>query len=260
MTGGAGFIGSHLCEELAVANQIVCLDDFSTGVKANKILSVEYVEGSTCHTSSLIKFSPDIVFHLGEYSRVEQSFEDIESVWKSNVLGAFEVIKFCLANNRKLIYTGSNTKYGDGGLGRDQTPCAWTKASNTELIANFGRWYGLKYAVCYFYNAYGPREIRRGKYATLSGIFSEKYLSGESLPVVDPGTQRRNFTHVKEIVAGVILGGEKGGGDGYGIGNQASYTVLEVARMFNAEIKMLPARAGNRLDAYLNNKKLLDLG
>ena len=155
----------------------------------------------------------------------------------------------------KLLYAGSSTKFGDGGLGRDQSPYAWTKATNTELVRNYSDWYGLDYAITYFYNVYGPGEITSGSYATVMGIFSEQYRNGGPLTVVAPGTQRRNFTHVDDIVRGLLLVGEKGHGDDYGLGAPESYSIMEVAQMFDCEIEMLPERQGNRMDAKLDTKR-----
>ena len=128
VTGGAGFIGSHLCETLAKnkANEIWSLDNYSTGTTDNHVDRVSYIHGSTQDINKLIKFSPDTIYHLGEYSRVEQSFEDINLVWEFNKQGTFEVLQFCRKHASKLIYAGSSTKFGDGGLGRDQSPYGWT--------------------------------------------------------------------------------------------------------------------------------------
>ncbi len=262
VTGGAGFIGSHLCETL-VSNkdyQIWSLDNYSTGSESNHISGVNYIKGSTSDIDDLINFSPDIVYHLGEYSRVEQSFDDINTVWEYNKQGTFSVLQFCRKHASKIVYAGSSTKFGDGGLGRSQSPYGWTKASNTELVENYGKWFDLPYAIVYFYNAYGRREISRGKYATLIGLFSEKMRNNEALSVVAPGTQKRNFTHVSDIVSGLILVGENGYGDEFGIGSPDAYSVLEVAKMFGGEIKMIEGRRGNRMTADVITDKTTALG
>lgn len=136
VTGGAGFIGSHLCDKLAQENinNVFSLDNYSTGLKENHVDNVIYIEGEVENIEKLVNFKPDIIYHLGEYSRVEQSFDDIEKVWKSNKDGIFAVLQFCRKTKAKLVYAGSSTKFGDGGLGRSQSPYAWTKASNTELV------------------------------------------------------------------------------------------------------------------------------
>ncbi len=262
VTGGAGFIGSHLCEELVknTNNSVYSLDNYSTGTKKNHVERVIYIQGETRNIDNLINFNPEIVYHLGEYSRVEQSFDDIEKLWGSNKDGIFAVLQFCRKHSSKLVYAGSSTKFGDGGTGRNQSPYAWTKASNTELVENYGNWFGISYAITYFYNVYGGREISSGKYATLIAIFVEKYRSGKPLTVVSPGTQVRNFTHIDDIVAGLVLVGEKGAGDNYGIGCSKAYSILEIAKCFNSEIKILPERKGNRLGAEVICSKTRELG
>jgi UDP-glucose 4-epimerase len=221
---------------------------------------VTYIKGDVKNIEKLVKFSPDLIYHLGEYARVEQSFDDIEKVWDYNKKGIFAILQFCRKNNVKLIYAGSSTKFGDGGLGRSQSPYAWIKASNTELVENYGSWFGISYAIVYFYNVYGGREISSGKYATLIALFVEKYKNGKPLPVVSPGTQLRNFTHVDDIISGLIMVGNYGSGDNYGIGCSKSYSILEIAKAFGSKIKMLPERKGNRMNAEVICDRTKKLG
>ena len=262
VTGGAGFIGSHLCEQLSqnIENEVYSLDNYSTGSTNNHVKNVEYIVGSTVDIDSLISFNPEFIYHLGEYSRVEQSFEDIEEVWRSNKDGIFSVLEFTRKTGSKLIYAGSSTKFGDGGLGRSQSPYAWTKASNTELVTNYGNWFNISFAISYFYNVYGEREISTGKYATLIALFLNQSKNNKKLTVVSPGTQRRNFTHINDIISGLILIGENGYGDDFGIGCKESYTILEVAEMFGGNIVMIPERKGNRMVADVVIEKTVKLG
>ena len=183
VTGGAGFIGSHLCERLSQDqnNDVYSLDNYFTGSKDNHVENVTYIKGDTENISTLITFVPDIVYHLGEHSRVEQSFDDIEKVWEYNKDGIFAVLEFVRKAGCKILYAGSSTKFGDGGLGRSASPYAWTKASNTELVENYGAWCNVPYAITYFYNVYGDREIQTGKYATLIALFKEKMKNDELL-------------------------------------------------------------------------------
>jgi len=176
VTGGAGFIGSNLCEKLAQDhdNDVFSLDNYSTGSVENHVEKVTYIRGDTNNIKKHIQFRPEIIYHLGEYSRVEQSYDDIKKVWQYNKNGTFSVLQFCRKNGSKIIYAGSSTKFGDGGLGRNQSPYAWTKATNTELVMNYGNWFNIPYAITYFYNVYGKREISTGKYATLIALFKEK--------------------------------------------------------------------------------------
>lgn len=261
VTGGAGYIGSNLCRQLVDSGfNVISLDNYFTGNKQNHCPGVTYIEGDVRHISQLVSDKPEVVFHLGEYARVEQSFEDIDLVWRYNRVGMTEVLEFCRHRGCKLVYAGSSTKFGDEGRGPTQSPYAWSKANNTELVKCYGDWFDLDYAITYFYNVYGRNEIASGRYATVIGLFSERFSNGLPLTVVSPGTQVRNFTHIDDIIAGLILVGEKGFGDGYGIGCQESFSILEVAEMFGGEIEFLPERQGNRLSAGLITEKTLNLG
>lgn len=262
VTGGAGFIGSHLCERLAMdkTNYVVSLDNYFTGSEENHVPNVTYIKGNTIDIEKLIDFTPDFIYHLGEYSRVEQSFDDIEKVWEFNKLGVFAVLQFCRKTSAKIIYAGSSTKFGDGGLGRCQSPYAWTKATNTELVVNYGHWFNIPFAIVYFYNVYGKREISTGKYATLIALLTEKMRKAEPLTIVTPGTQKRNFTHIDDIVDGLIIVGQSGYGDNFGIGSPQSYSILEVAKIFGGDIRMLPERKGNRMEADVVTDKTQSLG
>ena len=262
VTGGAGFIGSHLCERLLRdGHKVISLDNYFTGSEENHVPGVEYRRGHTKDIATLIPETPDIVYHLGEYPRVEQSFDDIEYVMDSNVIGTKAVLEFARKRKCKFVYAGSSTKFADGGIGRDQSPYAWTKASNTELTRNYGEWFNLDYAITYFYNVYGPRERGDSKSGTVIGIFSELYEKGSPLPVRAPGTQRRNFTHISDIVEGLVLVGERGSGDEYGLGHPDSYSILEVAQLFGGEITMLPERAGNRMNSRADVRRAeMELG
>jgi len=262
VTGGAGFVGSHLCERLAQNenNEVYSLDNYFTGSKNNHVKNVTYIEGSTVNIGALVTFKPDMIFHLGEYSRVEQSFEDIDKVVEYNKNGTFAVLEFVRKLGCKLLYAGSSTKYGDNGENANASPYAWSKSSNTQLVKNYGEWFDIDYVITYFYNVYGPREIQTGKYATLIALFKEKMKNGQPLTIVSPGTQKRNFTHIDDTVDALIVIGEKGHGDEYGIGSPEAYTVLEIAKMYGGTIEMLPERKGNRLLANVKSEKTEALG
>jgi len=264
VTGGAGFIGSHLCERLVKykGNKVFSLDNYSTGSEDNHIDGVKYIKGDTVDVGRLIDFVPDLIFHLGEYSRTSESFKEPEKTWNFNSRGTFSILEFCRKNNvGKLIYAGSSTKLADGGDGRNQSPYAWTKAINTELVQRYGRWFDLPYVITYFYNVFGGREIRTGVYSTLIGTFQRLTLEGKPLTVVSPGAQMRSFTHVEDIVRGLILASEKGNGDGYCLGPKEAYSVLDVAKMFGGKIKMLPERPGDRKTVTIDLAKTeKDLG
>lgn len=260
VTGGAGFVGSNLCKRLvAEGHKVISLDNYFSGTREAHVPGVEYREGHTKDIESLIPENPDLLYHLGEYSRVEKSFEDVEAVWDLNNTGTFAVLEFTRRRGCKLVYAGSSTKFADEGKGKGQSPYAWSKATSTELVKNYGEWFGIEYAITYFYNVYGPGE-RAGSFGTVIEIFRQNYLEGKPLTVTSPGTQQRNFTHVDDIVEGLVLVGEKGTGDEFGIGNDRAYNVLQVAQLFGGELVMMPARAGNRMSASLETQKTKALG
>lgn len=278
VTGGAGFIGSHLCARLMKeGHTVISLDNYFTGSRENHVPArafctaecspgtckvhrdVDYREGHTKDIEKHISETPDLIYHLGEYSRVEKSLEEPALVWDLNKNGTFGVLEFSRKRGCKLVYAGSSTKFGDGGLGRDQSPYAWTKATNTELVKNYGAWYGLPYAITYFYNVYGPGE-RAGTYGTVIEIFKQKQWAGEPFTVTAPGTQKRNFTHINDIIDGLILVGRDGMGDDFGIGNEQAYSILEIAQMFGGEIIMKPASQGNRMSSEIDTSKMRSIG
>lgn len=261
VTGGAGFIGSHLCERLLEqGNKVICLDNYFIGREENHIDGVHYIKGETKDIENLITEELDIVYHLGEYSRVLTSFKDVRLVWRLNVVGTFNVLEYCRQRNIKIIYAGSSTKFGDNIGGRTESPYAWSKANNTELVISYGKWFNLPCAITYFYNVYGGREMKEGKYATLIGIFTNNFLNNKPNLVNSPGTQRRAFTHIDDIVGGLILVGEKGLGDGYCIGSEKTYSVLEIAEMFGGEVKLLPEKQGDRRTSTIDLTKTKELG
>ncbi len=266
VTGGAGFVGSNLCKRLVEigGNKIISLDNYFTGSRDSHVSGVEYREGHTKDIAKYVPESVDLIYHLGEYSRVEQSLTEPQLVWDLNVAGTFGVLEYWRLQNLsdkkcKLVYAGSSTKFGDGGLARVATPYAWTKAANTELVKNYSDWYGLPFAITYFYNVYGPGE-RIGKYGTVIAIFIDRYTKKLPLQVTAPGTQTRNFTYISDIIDGLVLVGDKGEGEEYGLGNEKSYSMLDVAKLFNSNIEILPERAGNRQTSELDASRSKALG
>lgn len=247
VTGGAGHVGSHVAEMLAAdpRNRVISLDNYFAGRTENHVAGVEYRRGHTKDIEALIPETPDIVYHLGEYARIAPSFDDVRLVYDMNVVGTFAVVEFCRSRSvSKLVYAASSTKFATEGDGRHQNPYSFTKATNVDLINDYGRWYGLPYAICYFYNGFGPREQGAGKYATLIAKFEQKYLAGLPLPVVRPGHQRRAFTYVKDLARGLILAGQKGLGDGYALGVETSRSVLEIAEAFGGPIEFVEGYPG----------------
>ncbi|HVX90773.1 MAG TPA: NAD-dependent epimerase/dehydratase family protein [Candidatus Paceibacterota bacterium] len=264
VTGGAGFVGSHLCERLvADGHKVISLDNYFTGKHENEVAGVEYREGHTKDIATLVPETPDLIYHLGEYSRVAESMNEPGLVWDFNIVGTAAVLEFCREKKCKIVYAGSSTKFADarddGTAGRDLSPYTWSKAVNTELVRNYGLWYDVPYAITYFYNVYGPRELS-GRYGTVVEIFNQNRKNGEPHKVNAPGTQTRAYTHVKDTVEALVLIGAEGRGDEYGIGTEDVYSALEVAELFGGEVLMMPARRTSRPSAHVDAEKVKALG
>lgn len=263
VTGGAGHVGSHIIEQLVKDpnNKVISLDNYFNGSKENHINGAEYREGHTKDIDKLIPETPDVVFHLGEYARITPSFDEPEKVYDMNILGTFAVVEFCRKRKvGKLIYAASSTKFANNGEERNANPYSFSKATNVDLINDYGRWYDLPYAICYFYNAFGPREKGIGKYATLIAKFEQAYLNNQSFTVIKPGTQKRNFTYVGDLAKGIILTAEKGNGDGYTLGNTKGYSIIEIAKAFGGPIEYIDDYPGRTESGQAPDKARQELG
>lgn len=262
VTGGAGFVGSNLIKKLVKDKsfQVYSLDNYFTGKLENHVEGASYIKGECENIENLVNFIPDVVFHFGEYSRVSTSFEDYNKVWEYNVRGTYKVLEFCRKHNCKIIYSASSTKFGDNGDNVNKSPYAFFKSHNTDLIRNYSEWFKLNYVICYFYNVYGGNHIKKGKYATVIGIFEEQYTSKQPLTVVKPGTQKRDFTHIDDIVDGLILLMNRGTGDNYCLGTSKSYSIIEVAKMFSDDLTFIESRKGERNNSNIDLRKVNELG
>lgn len=255
VTGGAGFVGSNLIrkiKEIYPDSNIIVLDNYFTGKAVNVPEGVLVIQASTWQIEDYFSESEgtfDIVFHFGEYSRIVSSFKDIDYVLKTNLHGTTRVLEMCRKWGAKLIYSASSSKFGNNGQDENLSPYAWMKSKIVELIKNYHEWWGLKYEICYFFNVYGPGQITSGDYATVVGIFERQYNDGEKLTVVSPGTQTRDFTHIEDIVEGVIKATESGENGEWHLRSGTAISIIELANMFQTEWEIIPARRGERLSA-----------
>ena len=263
VTGGCGFVGSNLIEYLLKKTncKIISIDDYSSGLKKNQIDNkrVKYIRGDTKDISKLLrKYSSNIkaIFHFGEFSRIYQSFMHMNKCIKSNTIGSNAVFNFCLKHKLKLIYSATSASLGNNGKDKNLSPYAFTKAKNLELLENLKKWFNFKYEVIFFYNVYGPKQIKTGNMATVIGIFEDFYLKGKPLPVVKPGSQSRRFTHIDDTVKVCYEAWKSNKNRYYSIANKKSYTIFEVAKLFGAKIKLLPTRRGERYASALSNLSL----
>ena len=272
VTGGAGFVGSNLIELLIkkTNQKIISLDNYSTGTKKNHIKSnrVKYIRGNTRQISKILskyRNKIDSIFHFGEFARIYQSFNNFNECYDSNSIGSKSVFKFCLENNIRIIYSATSASLGDKGNDKNLSPYAFTKAKNLELLQNLKKWFKFRFEVIYFYNVYGPRQIKKGPMSTVIGIFEDHYINNKTLPVVKPGTQTRRFTHVDDTIKVCYEAWVKNKCKYYSISNKKSYSILDVAKMFKSRIKLLKSRPGERYASALtkisyNNKILRRYG
>ncbi len=262
VTGGAGFVGTNLIKLLLKKTKykIISLDDYSSGYRSNHINNsrVKYIKGKTASINSLIKSPLNIksIFHFGEFARIYQSFLKMNECIESNSVGSNAIFNFCLKYNIKLIYSATSASLGNKGNDRNLSPYSFTKSKNLELLENLKKWFNFKYEVIYFYNVYGPHQICKGQMSTVIGIFEHHYKKGKRLPVVKPGTQTRRFTHIDDTVNICYLAWKKNLCRHYSIANRKSYSISEVAKMFNSKIKFLPKRPGERYASAIINKNL----
>ena len=272
VTGGAGFVGSNLIELLLskTKKRIISLDNYSTGTKKNHFKSnrVKYLNCDTKDINiRIFKYRKKIhsIFHFGEFARIYQSFKSFDECHTSNSIGSMAVFKFCLDNKIKLIYSATSASLGNNGNDKNLSPYAFTKSKNLELLENLKKWFKLNYEIIYFYNVYGPRQISAGPMATVIGIFNECYKNKRPLPIVRPGSQTRRFTHISDTIDVCYEAWKRNRCTHYSISNKKSYSIKEVAKMYNSKIKYLKARPGERYASALtkislNNKIIRRFG
>lgn len=258
VTGGAGFIGSNLIENLLATDKstkIISLDNYSSGSKKNHIDSrrVKYITGDTIKFRKYfykIRKKITTVFHFGEFSRIAQSFDNYEACFSSNIIGSYNVINFCLKNKIKIIYSATSATLGNE-KNPNRSPYSYSKFHNLNLLINLKKWYGLNYSVVYFYNVYGVRQIKNHSMSAVIGIFEAMYLKNKKLPVVNPGTQKRNFTHINDTIKCVLKVYKNKRSLHYAVFNDKFYSILNVAKMFTKNIEFIKSRQGERFQSKI---------
>lgn len=266
--GGAGFVGSNLCQALYEKGvNVLSIDNYSNGFVSNHVNGVGYLKADVLdipkminksgflECSSGLSFKPDIVFHLAEFCRAEQSVDHPIRTIKNTYHTLPCVIELCYKTGAKLMYAGSSTKFGDG-----ESPYATSKKMNTFMVKDICTQLGIDFAITYFYNVYGKNEPDTGLFAMLIAKSIRAKKLGEKMIVTATGHQKRYFTHVDDIIAGLILVAENGHGDEYGIGSNDEYSVLEVMEMVGCDYEIGPPKAGNRMGSELKSDKTKALG
>ena len=261
VTGGAGFVGTNLCEELVKNHEVYSIDNYSIGTEENHIKSVEYLNGDIVDISNIVKNDFDLCFHLAGLSRIQPSFNNPFDTFHSNTLGTQKVLDWCKINNTKLIYSGSSSKHHNPY----QSPYALYKYLGEELCKMYKEVYNMKIEIARFYNVYGPKEIIDGDWAAVIGIWRRQIRDGESLTIVGDGEQRRDFTHVYDIVDGLIKISQSNESheDAWELGSGKNYSINEITQIFikkfNCKIKYIPDQNGNYRETLREHNDAIEI-
>jgi len=260
VTGGAGFIGSHLIDELlAMGNEIIVLDNYSTGQSKN----LDHIEGEIqvidCDISKQGQWQDsfqniEYVFHLAALADIVPSIEDPISYYKSNVNGTLNVIEACRKHNiSKIVYSASSSCYGipdqyptkeTAGI-YPQYPYALTKYLGEQLLMHWCQVYDLTSLSLRLFNVYGPRSRTSGTYGAVFGVFLAQKLAGKPFTVVGDGNQTRDFTFVSDVVKAIIAAAESDiSGEVINIGSDNTYSVNRLVELLGGEVVYIPKRPG----------------
>ena len=237
VTGGAGFIGTNLISKLVELNiNVVSIDDYSTGSQKNHLDSVKYIDSDIESLDDVVESDYDYCFHLAAQSRVQPSFEDPEESFRVNVKGTLKVMEWARKNKIKVIYAGSSSRHHDPS----DSPYAMTKFLGEEICKLYKKTYNVNAEIARFYNVYGPHEPLDEKFGNVIGIWRVKAMTSKPLPIVGDGEQRRDFTHVDDIISGVIsiANSDIKHEDAWEIGSGINYSINELFEMFRKKFNV----------------------
>jgi UDP-glucose 4-epimerase len=261
VTGGAGFIGSNLIKKLIdEGHNVTSLDNYSTGTNENEVKEAKYITDDIENIVKL-KMSFDLCFHLAAQSRVQPSFDDPQESVRVNVTGTTRVMEWANINNVKVIYAGSSSKHHDPS----DSPYAMTKYLGEEICKLYKKSFDVNVEIARFYNVYGPIEPIDEKFGNVIGIWRAKVKKGLPLPIVGDGNQKRDFTHVFDIVDGLlkISNSEIKHNDAWEIGTGVNYSINQLYVMFkqkyNTSSVSIPDQRGNYRETLRVNDDLINL-
>lgn len=264
VTGGAGFVGTNLVKRLLnEGHNVVSLDNLSTGKKENYVDGCVYHEIDLCDVRDYSEYidNCDTIFHMAALARIQTSLRAPRHNIKNNFESTLNVLDWSREQGGiPIIYAGSSSKH-HGLFG---SPYAWVKHSGEELCKLYSEVYNVPTSIMRFYNVYGPHHLKEGPYCTVIGVFEDQYIAGKSLTITGDGEQRRDFTHVHDIVDGLYkcMGAMHGGvdmrynGTEFELGRGVNHSINELASYFgDYPTEHIPPRKGE-YDVTLCTDKL----
>jgi len=255
VTGGIGFVGTNLIKRLLKdGHTVVSLDNYSTGKKENEQEGCTYIDVDIADSSRRHKAfgletykleKPDIIFHMAALARIQPSLKNPVLTISNNFNSTLNILDWGRKNKIPVVYAGSSSKHH----GLWGSPYAWSKFGGEQLCELYNKVYDSRTTICRFYNVYGPHQLEDGNYATVIGIFEKQYREGNDLTIVGDGEQRRDFTHVDDIVDGIVRCGEnidKVSGEIFELGRGVNHSINEISKMFgeNYPVEYMSARTG----------------
>ncbi len=274
VTGGAGFIGSHLVDRLLKdGHKVTVLDSFLTGHvenivqhKENKNFELFKVDVSNYGAICRYFEKKDWIFHLAAFADIIPSIKYPIEYHNSNVNGTINVLEAARHNKiKRFIYAASSSCYGFPDIFptletaeiRPQYPYALTKYLGEQYVMHWGKVYKLPVISLRLFNVYGPRARTSGTYGAVFGVFLAQKLSGEPLTLVGDGTQTRDFTFISDVVNGFIRAAESDiVNDFFNIGSGGTYSIKSLVELMGGEIKYIPKRPGEPDCTFADIKKI----
>ena len=267
VTGGAGFIGTNLIKRLLNdGHKVVSLDNYTTGKKENEQKGCQYFEVDLVQTDNYDFFmdKPDVIFHLAAIARIQPSFEHPTYTFHSNVTATLNVLEWARGKECPIVYAGSSSSNGD----KFANPYTLSKSQGEQLVELYNKVYNLPTTICRFYNVYGPHQLTEGDYCTLIGIFERQYKNDKAFTITGDGEQRRDFTHVDDIVDGLVSAadrscilGEDTGCETFELGRGENYSVNEIAAAFDLlwAAEYIDERPGEMRNTLCTDTKARDM-
>ena len=260
VTGGAGFVGTNLIIALKkLGHKIVSLDNYSIGSKINHQKDVKYINGDICEIDLLLKNDFEYCFHLAGLSRIQPSFKNPENTFKINTYGTLKVVNWSKINDTKVIYSGSSSKHHNPSI----SPYASFKFLGEEICKLYKEVYSMKIEIVRFYNVYGPYEITHGEWAAVIGLWRGQAINGKPITIVGDGRQKRDFTHINDIIDGLIkiAFSKINYNEEWELGSGKNYSLIQVYEMFKKKFDVkkihLPNQNGNYRETLRENDNAL---